>query len=69
MSGKESNMEGKRMVLSRDRQVMGVCGGIAEYLGVDPTVIRVLWVVGTFLTAFFPMIILYFVLSFIIPSE
>lgn len=63
-------MEGKKLMLSRtNRQFMGVCGGIAEYLGVDPTVVRVLWVVGTFVTAFVPATILYFVLGFIIPQD
>lgn len=63
-------MEGKKLTLSRtNRQFMGVCGGIAEYLGVDATVVRVLWVVGTFITAIVPATILYLVLGFIIPQE
>ncbi len=32
---------------SADRQLAGVCGGIAEYLGVDPTAVRVAWAVLT----------------------
>ena len=37
---------GKTLLRStRDRTVGGVCGGIAEYLGVDSTMVRVLWVV------------------------
>jgi phage shock protein C len=48
---------------------MGVCGGLAEYLAIDPTVVRVLWVVGTFITAFVPATILYLVLGFVIPQE
>ncbi len=63
-------MEGKKLTLSRSsRQFMGVCGGIAEYLNVDPTVIRVLWVIGIFLTAIFPAVILYIVLGFLIPEN
>lgn len=34
----------KRLTKSYDRKVCGVCGGIAEYFGVDPTLIRLLWV-------------------------
>ncbi len=30
-----------------NRVIGGVCGGIAEYLNVDPTLIRVLWVLGS----------------------
>ena len=32
---------------STDRKLCGVCAGIAEYFDIDPTVIRLLWVVGS----------------------
>ncbi|QQR92789.1 MAG: PspC domain-containing protein [Candidatus Iainarchaeum archaeon] len=32
---------------STDKVLGGVCGGIAEYLGVDPVVIRLIWVVAS----------------------
>lgn len=36
----------RRLVRSREnRTICGVCGGIGEYLNVDPTVIRIIWVV------------------------
>ena len=36
---------GKRLVKSSvDRKLAGVCGGIAEYLEVDPTIVRLIWV-------------------------
>ncbi len=39
-------MNDKRLVKSSsERMLCGVCGGIAEYLGVDPTVVRILWVI------------------------
>lgn len=39
----------KRLTKSRtDRKVCGVCGGIAEYLNIDPTIVRVLWIVFMF---------------------
>jgi len=39
-------MEQKRLVKSNvNRTICGVCGGIGEYLNLDPTVIRVLWVI------------------------
>ena len=28
-----------------DRKIAGVCGGLAAYLGLDPTLVRILWVV------------------------
>jgi len=40
-------MADKRLYLSqRDKKIGGVCGGLAEYLGVDSTLIRVLWIVA-----------------------
>lgn len=33
----------KKLHLSSDAVMCGVCGGIAEYLGIDPTIVRVLW--------------------------
>ena len=40
-------MEKKLHKSATDCKFAGVCGGIAEYLAVDPTVIRVLWVLAT----------------------
>lgn len=35
----------KKLYKSReDRKICGVCGGIAEYINLDPTVVRLLWV-------------------------
>ncbi|MCQ2228635.1 MAG: PspC domain-containing protein [Bacteroidales bacterium] len=28
---------------SRDKKVAGVCGGVANYLGIDPTIMRIIW--------------------------
>ena len=52
---------------SRDKKICGVCGGIAEWLGVDPTIIRIAWAVlacgwGT-------GILLYFICAFVLPEE
>lgn len=39
-------MEPKRLYRSRDqRMISGVCGGLAEYINLDPTIIRLLWVI------------------------
>jgi phage shock protein C len=40
-----------RLTRSRDRKLAGVAGGIAEYFGLDPTVVRLLWVVVGVLSA------------------
>lgn len=39
----------KRLYRSRKDQMLGgVCGGVAEYFDVDPSIVRILWVVFTF---------------------
>lgn len=59
----------KRIYLSSvNRQFLGVCGGIAEYLNVDPTVVRVVWAIGTALTGFIMGTIVYIACGFIMPS-
>ncbi|MFA4946759.1 MAG: PspC domain-containing protein [Candidatus Micrarchaeia archaeon] len=41
----------KRLTLSvRDKKIAGVCGGIAEYLGVDVTAVRLAWALFTILS-------------------
>ncbi len=55
---------------SRDsRLIAGVCGGLAEWLGWDPTLVRVLYVAASLMSAAFPGLIVYFVLGFVIPED
>ena len=35
----------KKLYRSNERKIFGVCGGIAEYFGIDPTIVRIIWVV------------------------
>ena len=58
----------KRLYRSRrDRILCGVCGGLGKYLGVDSTVIRLLWVLLSL--AYGVGIILYIVACLIVPLE
>ncbi|MBE5842156.1 phage shock protein C (PspC) family protein [Butyrivibrio sp. INlla18] len=41
-------MDGKKLYKSNNRKICGVCGGIAEYFGIDPTVVRLVWALTTF---------------------
>ncbi|GAH55174.1 unnamed protein product [marine sediment metagenome] len=60
----------KRLYRSRkDRKLCGVCGGIAEYLNADPTIVRLLWTALTIFSEFFLGIILYLACCLIIPEE
>jgi phage shock protein C len=54
---------------SSERMVAGVCGGFGEYFGIDPTVVRVIFVLATIVTAFLLGIAAYLALWLIIPSE
>jgi phage shock protein C len=47
--------------------IAGVCGGIAEWLGWDPTVVRVLYIVVSILSVAFPGILVYLLLWFVMP--
>jgi phage shock protein PspC (stress-responsive transcriptional regulator) len=58
--------------LMRVRQgalIAGVCGGIAKWLGWDPTIVRVVYVMLTLLSAAFPGLILYILLWILMPLE
>ena len=50
-------------------KVFGVCSGIARMLGIDPTLVRVTYILGTFFTLGVPGVLAYILLTFVIPSE
>ncbi|HEU5179647.1 MAG TPA: PspC domain-containing protein [Candidatus Polarisedimenticolia bacterium] len=52
---------------SRDKVFAGVCGGIAEWLGWDKTVVRVGYVLVSVLSIAFPGILVYLILWIIMP--
>ncbi len=54
---------------STNKVLTGVCGGLAEWLGWDPTIVRVGYVAVSLLSAAFPGLILYVLLSFIMPED
>lgn len=60
-------MEPKRLFRSSaNRMISGVCGGIAEYLNVDPTIIRLLWVI---FSIFGVGILVYIAAAIIMPVQ
>lgn len=61
-------MEPKKLYRSHNRMLAGVCAGIAEYLNMDPTVVRVLYVVLSLFSAAFPGLLLYLLLMLLIPQ-
>ena len=59
------------MPLQRSRKhkmIAGVCGGIADWLGWDPTLVRILYVVVSFVSVAFPGILAYLILWIIMPK-
>ncbi len=59
------------MPLARSRKnriLAGVCGGLAEWLGWDPMLVRILYVVVSVLSSAFPGILVYLILWVLMPS-
>ena len=44
----QKNMSKKRLVRSQNKVIAGVAGGVADYLDIDPTVIRIIWLICVF---------------------
>lgn len=57
----------KRLCRSNDRMLAGVCGGIADYLGWDPTVVRIGWIILTLLGG--SGILIYLILWLVMPQH
>jgi len=53
----------------REQKLLGVCGGFAEYWQVDPTLVRALYLVLTFLTGILPGLLLYIALALLMPAQ
>lgn len=62
---------GKKLYRSRTNvKISGVCGGIGEYFGIDPTLVRLLWVLASLLMgAGLLGILIYAVCVFVIPED
>jgi len=54
---------------THNRMIAGICGGIAEYFGMDATLIRVIYVVGSIVSVAFPGLLIYLILWLIIPER
>lgn len=52
----------------RNRMIAGVCGGVAEFLGWSPTLVRVLWVLLT-PTTLFAGFLIYLILWLVMPES
>ena len=59
--------EKKRLTRSDDTMIGGVCAGLAEYLDIDPTIVRIVWVLMVLFAGF--GILLYVILWLIMPKQ
>lgn len=55
--------------IRKGRKLVGVLGGLANYFGLDPSLVRIAYVVMTFCTLGIPGIVLYLAMAFIVPLE
>jgi phage shock protein C len=62
-------MSQKKLVRSSNKVLGGVLGGIADYLEVDPTIVRVIYVALTIFSAAFPGVLLYIIMLLLIPHR
>ena len=61
-------MAGKLVRKDSDSKITGVCAAVGRYFGVDPTVIRILFVLTSIFGVGSPILV-YIILSIIIPNE
>ena len=52
-----------------NRMIAGVVGGLAEYFGLDPTLLRVIYVLVSIFSAAFPGILVYILFWILVPEE
>jgi phage shock protein PspC (stress-responsive transcriptional regulator) len=63
------NTHYKQLTRSRsNRMIAGVCAGLGEYLGIDPTIVRLL-VILAFFTGFGGIALVYLVMALVIPEQ
>ena len=66
-SNNKGSLHGRIHKSGRDKKICGVCGGIAEWLGVDPTIIRIVW--ALLACGWGTGVLLYFICAFVLPEE
>lgn len=60
-------MEKKKLYRSENKMIAGVCAGIAEYFDIDPTLVRLGWVILSLIG--FSGVLAYIIAAIIIPKE
>ena len=58
-----------RLTRSNEKVLAGVCAGIADYFDLDPTLVRIAYILVSIFSAAFPGILVYLILWFVIPPR
>lgn len=53
--------------IDKGRKIDGVCGGIAEFLNIDPTIVRLVWIL--FAACAFAGVVAYFIAALVMPRK
>ncbi len=56
----------KKLRKSKDKKLFGVCGGLGEYFDIDPTIIRILFIISVLF--FGTGVLLYLILAIVMPA-
>ena len=67
MNSSRGTAHGRLHRSTADKKIAGVCGGIAEYLGVDPTIIRLVW--ALLICGWGTGLLLYLICAVVLPEE
>lgn len=62
-------MSKKLTRLPNDKIVFGICSGLAQYFGIDKTIVRIIVVLLLVFTGFFPVGLIYIITYFIMPVD
>ena len=60
-------MEKKLYRSNTNKKLAGVCGGVGEYFGIDPTIVRLIWVLVTLFVGF--GILAYIIALLVMPNQ
>ena len=60
-------MADKKLVRSADKKIAGVCGGLADFLGLDASIIRIVWLLCVLLGGF--GLLAYFIMWIVMPAQ
>ena len=66
---KDYDMTHKKLTRSKNKVVAGVLGGLAEFFGIDPTLVRICFVALSIFSAGFPGLLLYIIMLLLIPEH